>query len=83
MTPKQREIDTSDGPIVDVFFSQFRADVNVNVICIGLLFCVFFLHKQYKLSYRTSIVFVLKICLFNKKIATFLGITKIKISWSA
>ncbi|CAG9538279.1 unnamed protein product [Cercopithifilaria johnstoni] len=34
MTPKQREIDLSKGPVLDVVFSQFKADVNVSVICI-------------------------------------------------
>ncbi|EFO22900.1 hypothetical protein LOAG_05586 [Loa loa] len=34
MTPKQREIDLSKGPALDVVFNQFRTDVNVRVICI-------------------------------------------------
>lgn len=35
MTPKQHEIDLSNGPVLDVVFSQFKTDVNVSVICIG------------------------------------------------
>ncbi|VDK75742.1 unnamed protein product [Onchocerca ochengi] len=34
MTPKQREIDLSKGPVLDVEFNQFKTDVNVSVICI-------------------------------------------------
>ncbi|VDK79801.1 unnamed protein product [Litomosoides sigmodontis] len=34
ITPKQREIDLSNGPVLDVIFSQFKTDVNVSVICI-------------------------------------------------
>ncbi|KAL4001737.1 Carboxypeptidase regulatory-like domain family protein [Acanthocheilonema viteae] len=34
MTPKQREVDLSKGPILDIIFSQFKTDMNVSVICI-------------------------------------------------
>ncbi|VDN06963.1 unnamed protein product [Thelazia callipaeda] len=35
MTPKQSEVDLSRGSVMDIVFSQFKADVTVNVVCIA------------------------------------------------
>lgn len=36
MMPKQREVDLSKGPVLDIVFTQFKANILVKVFCIGM-----------------------------------------------